>query len=232
MLVLVNTLNTSAEQVESSKGGGGGTAAAVVVTLLVLAGAIAGYVWHDRHSKQQQQQDTRDAVLGGGEVLEMIENPLRRRTGDGAAATASEINAPDFLEPVAMGAGGAAAAGTLPAAAASADAGGGTSIIYAPPAWIPRAQESPAYYSNVAAAPRTAAEYAAPNDLGGHTVYVRGKGGSNGAAAYASPIEGRGPVYLEGGSDTAAAYASITNGGGMDALYTNDAYGNVAGSTA
>ena len=79
--------------------------AAVAVTLLVLAVVITGYVWHDRRSKQQQQQQQqqRDAVLGGGEVLEMIENPLRRGPGFGAAAAAAaETNAADNLEPVAM----------------------------------------------------------------------------------------------------------------------------------
>lgn len=63
------------------------------------------------------------------------------------------------------------------------------------------------------------------------------------AAAYASPNEGGSAVYMEASLGTAAAYAPITNIGGMyapsggledavdGALYTNDAYGNVAGST-
>lgn len=224
-LVVINTLNTSAEPVETSKGGGGGTAAAVVVTFLMLAVAVGGYVWHDRRSKQQQQQqEARDAVLGGGEMLEMIENPLRRRTNDGA------------------GAGGAAAVGALPADATSAGAG---APIYDPPAGLPPAQESPGYYSDVAAAPGTVAEYAVLNELDGHTVYGGGGGGGvgGGAAAYASPTEGRGAVYVDASSGTAAAYASTTNASGMyapsggvvgaddGALYTNDAHGNVPGST-
>lgn len=232
------TTTAATEQELKSEGGGGGTAAAVVITLLVLAGAIGVYVWYDRRSKQQQQQQqARDAVLGGGEVLEMIENPPRRAPDDSAG-------------------GGVAAA--VPAVPASA---GGVAPIYAPPAWIPPAQDSPTYYSDVAAAPGTLAEYAAPNELGGSAVYGGGDGGGGGghsAAAYASPNEGA--VYGGGGGGRAAAYASpneagsavyeeegsgapITNAGGMyastgsvggaddGAIYTNDAYGNVPGST-
>lgn len=49
--------------------------------------------------QQQQQQEARDAVFGGGEVLELVEIPLRRGNGDGAAA---ETNAAQNLEPAAM----------------------------------------------------------------------------------------------------------------------------------
>ena len=227
----------------TSKGGGGGPAAAVVVVLLVLAGAVGGYVWHDRRTKeQQQQQAARDAMLGGGEVLAMIENPLRRGIGDGAAV--AETEAPDYLEPVAMRTGVAGAA--APPAAAT-GAGTRDSTIYAPPAWIQPAQESPTYYSDVAAAPGTVAEYAAPNERSGNYGGGGGGGGGGGsgggAAAYASLIEGGSALYMGAGSGTAAAYAPITNVSGVyapsggvgdasdGALYTNDAYGNVAGST-
>jgi hypothetical protein len=59
---------------------GGGAAAGIVVTVLVLAAAIGGYIWYQSRTKQQQQR-ARDAVDkevgGGGEVVEMMENPLR-----------------------------------------------------------------------------------------------------------------------------------------------------------
>ena len=220
----------------------------MVVTLLVLAAAVAvaGYIWYDRRSKrqQQQQQDTRDAVLGVGGLLEMIENPLRRGAGDSAA---SAVGAAHSAAVTSVGAGRA-----------------GRAPIYAPPAWVPPSQESPAYYSDVAAAPGTVAEYvalnelggsavysgveagdvaaapgtvaeyAALNELGGHTVYGGAGGGVGGAAAYPSPAEGRGSIYVEAISGTAAAYAPTGGAGGADngALYTNDAYGSVAGSTA
>eukprot|EP00729_Bicosta_minor_P001230 gene1230-15386_t len=104
--------------------------------------------------------------------------------------------------------------------------------------------EYPAYYSSVAAAPGNLAEYAAPNELGGNAVYGGVEAGDL-AAAYASPNEGGSAVYARTGSDgSAAAYAPITNASGIyapsgdvgmgngAALYTNDAYSNVAGSIA
>eukprot|EP00729_Bicosta_minor_P004596 gene4596-2684_t len=130
--------------------------------------------------------------------------------------------------------------------------GGGTAaavvvtlLMLAVAVGLPPAQESPGYYSDVAAAPGTVAEYAVLNELDGHTVYGGGGGGGvgGGAAAYASPTEGRGAVYVDASSGTAAAYASTTNASGMyapsggvvgaddGALYTNDAHGNVPGST-
>lgn len=202
------------------KSKGGGTAAAVVVVLLVLACAVGGYVWHGRRSKQQQQQ-ARDAVLGGGEVLEMVDNPLWRGGGRDAGAVAV--------------AGANAGAGAVDNDARAS--------IYDPPAGLPPAQESPAYYSSVAAAPGTQAEYAAPNELGGSAVYSGVEAGDV-AAAYASPNEGGSAVYAGAGSgESAAAYTRITNASGMyapsgdvgvdngAALYTNDAYGNVPGSS-
>lgn len=112
--------------------------------------------------------------------------------------------------------------------------------IYDPPAWLPPAQESPAYYSSVAAAPGTQAAYA---ELGDSAVYSGVEVGDV-AAAYASPNEGGSAVYAGTGSGgSAAAYTPITNASGMyapsgdvgvgngAALYTNDAYGNVPGSS-
>lgn len=68
----------------------------------------------------------------------------------------------------------------------------------------------------------------------GDRQHVRRPSGGGGAAAYPSPAEGRGSIYVEAISGTAAAYAPTGGAGGADdgALYTNDAYGSVAGSTA
>lgn len=206
-------------------GAGGGTVAGVMLTIVALACAVGGYVWHGRRSKQQQQQ-ARDAVLGGGEVLEMVDNPLWGGGGRGAGAGAGADSDAD----------GNARADTVD--------NGAHASIYDPPAWVPPAQEYPAYYSSVAAAPGNLAEYAAPNELGGNAVYGGVEAGDL-AAAYASPNEGGSAVYARTGSDgSAAAYAPITNASGIyapsgdvgmgngAALYTNDAYSNVAGSIA
>jgi hypothetical protein len=113
--------------------------------------------------------------------------------------------------------------------------GAGGAPIYAPPVWVPPAQEFPAYYSAVAAAPGAVEDYAAPNE--GGDVYRAGGGAS--AAMYASSTES-GAVYAEENAGNAAAYAPITNaaayapitnagvmyGGDDGTAYSNDAYGN------
>ena len=186
--------------------------AGVMLTLVALACAAGGYVWHDRQRKQRQQQ-ARDAVLGGGEVLEMVDNPLRRGGGARAGAGADD------------GVGAGAGDGVV------------HEPIYAPPAFVPPLQEFPAYYSDVA---ETAPEYAAPNALTSRAVYSSGQDGGAVDATYTA-LDNGGAVYGGGAvvyaipseDGGASLYAATGMDGGVDdgALYTNDAYGNVAGST-
>ena len=212
--------------------------AGVMVTILVLASVAGGYVWHN-HQRKQQQQQARDAVLGGGEVLEMVDNPLRRGGGRTAGAGAGAGADTDAN----------ADAGAVTDGSDSHGAGAGAGAgddhlhapIYDPPACAPPLQEFPAYYSVVAAAePGTAAEYAEPNALTSSAVYNSVQDGGAVDAAYTA-LDNGGVIYggrrvvyaipSEGGG--APLYAATGMDGGVDdgALYTNDAYGNVVGST-
>ena len=222
-------MSAAGQQTTKTKvGTNGGTVAGGMLTLVALACAVGGYVWHDHRSKQQQQQ-ARDAVLGGGEVLEMVDNPLRG--GGGARAGA--------------GAGAGAVDGAVDGASDGDgdDAGAGDGApIYDPPAFVPPSQEFPTYYSDVsAAAPETAAEYAAPNALPSSAVYNSGQDGGAVDAAYTA-LDNGGAVYggravvyaIPSEHGGASLYAATGMDRGMDddgALYTNDAYGNVAGNT-
>jgi hypothetical protein len=171
----------------SGSRGGGATAAGIVAAVLVLAVAIGGYTWHTSTKRQQRQQHARHAAVGGGVVVEMMENPLRTR-----------INRE-----------------------------------YAPPAGLPPAM---IYYSEPADPATTAdsgAAYVTANE--GGAVYASAE--SAPAEAYASPAD-VGAVYA-GGSPTpeqeqAAYQHTVDMEGGANAdiaIYTNDAYANLSGST-
>lgn len=175
----------------------------IVVLLLVGVGIFLGRRQWLAHNAESSRREQAILELNGGGGIEMVDNPLRR------VAVDNDAHAP----------------------------------IYDPPAGLPPARHSPAYYSSVAAAPGTQAEYAAPNELGGSAVYGGVEAGDV-AAAYASPNEDASAMYAGAGSvGVAAAYAPITNASSMyapsgdaglgngAALYTNDAYGNVPGSS-
>jgi hypothetical protein len=197
-----------------------GTVVPVVIVLLCLVAAGAA-VLHYRKNGMSTAHAQAARELDGAQTVEMINNPMH-----------NNANSNDRDVVPSNGDGDAVPATNSP--------------IYDPPAWVPPAQEFPAYYSGVAAAPGTVAEYAAPNELGGSAVYEGpGDGVDASAALYASPTEG-GAVYAAGGAaayayvpvlQTGEMYAASINtsgaGGGWDdgAVYSNDAYGNVAGST-
>ena len=188
-------------------GGGGAVAAGVTVPICLLI-TIAVTMFCMRKKEQARQ---RALTRGAGNM-----NRVNNRMYD-AANVHDNAGQDDGTENMKDGGGG-----DPPAAAASAGARGGSSI-YDPPAWLPPEQESPGYYSSVAAAPGTAAEYAAPNELGGSAVYSGVEAGDvaaapGTAAEYAAPNElGGNAVYGGGGGGGggggAAAYASPNEGG-------------------
>jgi hypothetical protein len=221
-----------------SKKGGGGTAAAVVIVLLLLGAAIGGRAWHGQTEQQQRQQQAQaqQEVLGGGAVIAMIENPLRTTNITG-------------------GAGAGAGAGT----GAGAGAGAARNEMAAEPRRTLRAVEyapqfeAPACYEEIAEVSFNATEYAPLNAVGATVYAAPGVDAlSSSTAVYSAPME-VGAMYEAGSSDnsSAAAYASpnevgalyAASGGGdgygdgggsnsANAIYTNDMYGNVPGSTS
>lgn len=236
---LNSSTNKTSDLVTINSSKRGGTTAAIVLAVVLLVGV--GVFWGRRqwlaHNAESNRREQALSELNGGGGIEMVDNPLRRGGGRGA------------------GAGGGVGTGAVAVADAGDGDGDGDGAvdndahapIYDPPAGLPPAQASPAYYASVAAAPGTVAEYVAPNELGGSAVYSGAEAGDV-AAAYASPNEGGSTVYARAGSGgSAAAYTPITNASSMyapsgdvvstvgvsndGALYTNDAYGNVPGSS-
>ena len=206
--------NASSGAVDDQSSNAAGTVVPVLLVLLCLIAAGAA-VLHYRKSRLSTARAEAARELDGAQAVEMINNPMHNDANS---------NNHDVV--------------------ASNDDGDATpatsSPIYDPPACVPPAQDLPAYYSSVAAAPKATADYAAPNELGGSALYEgRGDGVDDSAAMYASPTEG-GAVYAAGRADayapvmqTGKMYAPSVAGGGWDdaAVYSNDAYGNVAGST-
>lgn len=240
------------DQLGSKSGGNSGRIIGIVVAaVLVLVGLFVLFCWKYKQAKEAAMtKELKGAKTTAYNNPHFDADPNSRCQQCGSKTTQcicrqrAESIAQGNIPKIAAAAGDAAAsagAGAPPTAATR--AGGGGASIYAPPAGLPPAHESPAYYSSVAAAPGTQAEYAAPNELGGSAVYSGVEAGDE-AVGYASLTKGASAVYAgacTGGS--AGAYAPITNASGMyapsgdvgvgndGALYTNDAYGNVPGSS-
>ena len=168
------------------------------MVLLLCVAAIGVVVRRRSNNTQQQQQDAQLAELGGNEVMEMVDNPLRAYSTAAAtaaaAATTAAAAAPavDVVQRV----GAAATSPRRPMRA----------VAYEAPL-APPVPAGGVYYSEIADPPDTAT-YATP--IEGAVEY---------AAAYAALNQG-GAVYAASGD------------GGSASIYTNDAYGNVPGSTS
>jgi hypothetical protein len=175
----------------------------VLVPLLLVIGVIGAWVVLKRkEAEKQQQQHARDGMLGGGDVLEMIDNPLRRPQAD----------AGNYVDD-----GGGPAARAAPAAGVYVDDGGG-----------PAAPAGHAGYDAPVGQYAPGADAAAANN----TLYATYFSPAAAADAhYASPLTEAPPptaAAAGGGSGDGGGTAHIYQNA---ALYANAAYGNVTGSS-
>ena len=221
-----DTTNNSNENQASSKKRTAGIAAAIVLAVVgIVVGVVLCKKW-----RQSTKQATMNKQLKGAKTTaynnpQFDAGPNSRCQQCGTKTTQcicrqraesiAQGNIPKMATAAAGDPGASAGAGAPPTAATR--AGGGGASIYAPPAGLPPAHESPAYYSSVAAAPGTQAEYAAPNEPGGSAVYSGVEAGDE-AVGYASLTKGASAVYAGAGTGGGGG------GGGGSAAVVHDVY--------
>jgi hypothetical protein len=218
-----------------------GTVVGIVLPLVLLVAAGATFLALRKKEQRRQRSLTHVSVVNRQLHIARHENvhtnPTFVRGAVGQAvdlgnSSDDDSNTEDDLEPSSRGA---------PPVS--------TNTPYEPPPGLPPPL---IYYSEVKQPANAGGGYATPNDVGavyaelsaGGTGYaaladvgaVYAESGSLSAAEYAAPTDA-GAVYRGVGGSTTAVYAApndvdaVYSGGGGGAVYTNDAYGNISGST-